>query len=250
MYLEGIKNGRKFMETARKAARKKPIIAIKAGRTKRGKAAVQSHTGSMAGSDQIIDAAFKQSGIIRANDFQEMFDMAKALAMQPPAKGSRTLIITNGGGAGAMATDACETSGLEVPELPKDTQNLLKKHFPPHCSTHNPIDLTGDTDDERYELALKYAATQDTIDGIIIIALFQTPLLTLNLSNIITDFAKQTDKPITCCIFGGKTAKILSENLNKNGIPTYPTPERAAKAMQTLYKYGKTQQKLQGTHPK
>jgi len=238
MYLEGIKSGRKFIEAARKAARNKPIIAIKAGRTKRGTAAVQSHTGSMAGSDQIVDAAIKQSRIIRANDFQEMFDIAKALAMQPPAKGNRMLIITNGGGAGAMTTDACEMNGLEVPEVPEETQASLKKLFPPHCSTHNPIDLTGDTDTERYDLALRHVATLDVFNGVIVIALFQTPFLTLNISNVITDFAKETDKPITCCVFGGKPAQVLSENLNRNGIPAYPTPERAVKAMWALYKHG------------
>ncbi|RLI41185.1 CoA-binding protein [Candidatus Bathyarchaeota archaeon] len=245
MYLEGIKNGRRFIETARKVARSKPIVAIKAGRTERGTAAVQSHTGSLAGSDQIIDAVFKQSGIIRANDFQDMFDMAKALAMQPPAKGNRILIITNGGGAGVMTTDACEMNGIEVPEVPEETQNFLKKHFPQHCSTHNPIDLTGDTDAERYELALRHAATLEIFNGgVIVIALFQTPLLTLEISNVITDFAKEIDKPIICCIWGGKPAQVLRENLNRNGVPAYPTPERAVKAMYALYKYSKIQQKI------
>jgi len=243
MYLEGVKSGRKFIEVARKVAEKKPIVAIKAGRTERGVAAVQSHTGSMAGSDRIVDAALKQSHVIRANDFQEMFDMAKALSMQPPAKGNRILIITNGGGAGAMAADACEINGLEVPEVPEETQNSLKKRFPPHCSTHNPIDLTGDTDTQRYDLALRHAATLDAFDGTIVIVLFQLPLLTLDISNVITDFARETDKPITCCVWGGKPAQVLSENLNRSGVPAYPTPERAVKAMWALYKYGATKQR-------
>ena len=238
MYIEQVKSGRRFLKIAREASMKKPIVAVKAGRTRRGVAAVRSHTGSLAGSDSVYNAAFKQAGIIRANNFQEMFDMAKALSMQPPAKGNRILIVTNGGGAGVMAVDECERTGLKVPELSESLQQKLREKFPEHCITHNPVDLTGDTDNERYDLAFRIAGMSDEVDGIVANVLFQVPLMTLEIVDVVSDFSKEYDKPIVCCVWGGRIAQALARELDKSGVPTYPTPERAVDAMWALVKYG------------
>jgi len=243
MYIETAKGGRKFIEEAYKTTRVKPIIAIKAGRTSRGVSAVLSHTGSMAGSDRIFNSAFKQAGVIRAVNFQEMFDMAKALSMQPPPKGNRILVITDGGGAGVMTVDACEMIGLEVPELPDDVKQELKKHFPPYASVHNPIDLTGSVTDEWYGIALEVAGGTDMIDGIIVNVLFQPPRLTLKMADVVADYAREADKPVVCCLWGGKIAESMANNLESQGVPTYPTPERAVKAMWALYTYGRIRER-------
>lgn len=239
MYIETAKGGRRFIEEAYKTTRVKPIIAVKSGRTSRGASAVLSHTGSLAGSDRVFDSAFKQAGVIRAQDFQEMFDMAKALSMQPPARGNRILIVTDGGGAGVMAVDACEMNGLHVPELPENVKQELRKHFPPHVSVHNPIDLTGDVTDEWYGIALEVAGRSDIIDGVIVNVLFQPPKLTLRLTDVIADYARETDKPVVCCVWGGKVSEFLARDMDSQGVPSYPTPERAVKAMWALYKYGR-----------
>ena len=243
MYIETAKGGRRFIEEAYKTTRVKPIIAIKAGRTSRGVSAVLSHTGSMAGSDRIFNSAFKQAGVIRAVNFQEMFDMAKALSMQPPPKGNRILVITDGGGAGVMTVDACEMIGLEVPELPDDVKQELKKHFPPYVSVHNPIDLTGSVTDEWYGIALEVAGGTDMIDGIIVNVLFQPPRLTLKMADVVADYAREADKPVVCCLWGGKIAESMANNLESQGVPTYPTPERAVKAMWALYTYGRIRER-------
>ncbi len=243
MYIETAKGGRKFIEEAYRTTRVKPIIAIKAGRTSRGVSAVLSHTGSMAGSDRIFNSAFKQAGVIRATNFQEMFDMAKALSSQPTPKGNRILVITDGGGAGVMTVDACEMSGLKVPELPDDVKHELKRHFPPYASVHNPIDLTGSVTDDWYGIALEVAGSIDLIDGIIVNVLFQPPRLTLKLADVVADYAREADKPVVCCLWGGRVAESMAKDLESQGVPTYPTPERAVKAMWALYTYGRIRER-------
>ncbi len=243
MYIETAKGGRRFIEEAYKTTRVKPIIAIKAGRTSRGVSAVLSHTGSMAGSDRIFDSAFRQAGVIRATNFQEMFDMAKALSMQPLPKGNKVLVITDGGGAGVMTVDACEMSGLKVPELPDDVKQELRKYLPSYASVHNPVDLTGSVTDEWYSLALEVAGSIDLIDGIIVNVLFQPPRLTLKMADVVADYARDADKPVICCLWGGKVAESMAIDLESQGVPTYPTPERAVKAMWALYTYARIRER-------
>ena len=240
-YIEGIDEGEghDFMRAAAKASATKPVILIKAGKTMRGAAAAKSHTGSLAGTYKIYEAAMKQSGIIEANDFEDMFDMAKALSSQPPLKNNRVLVLTNGGGCGVMAVDACEKSGLIVQELSPTIQEELKKVFPSHCITHNPIDVTGDTDIGRYKVALEKAFLEnDEIDGAVVNVLLQAPLLSTDIVDVLDDICSRSKKPIVlCCIGGEYTAKVVNQ-LEKRGIPTYPIPERAVKAMGALKSYG------------
>ena len=166
LYIEAVKDGRTFMNSIKKC--KKPVLVIKAGRSKAGARATASHTGSMAGSDEIYGAAIKQAGGIRCRDVVELFDMARALAGQPPAKGNRIGIVTNGGGVGILLTDACVANGLTVPKLSKKTYKKIDKILPDIVKPNNPIDLIGDAGFYRYEGATRTLLEDPNIDGIIV----------------------------------------------------------------------------------
>lgn len=238
MYIEGIDEGRSFVDSARKVSKEKPIIAVKSGKSEAGASAASSHTGSLAGSDKVYEAAFKQTGIIRADDFFHMFDLAKALEKQGPANGDNISIITDGGGAGVMATDACEEQGLNLAELSERTESKIREEFPPHAIVGNPTDVVGDTDKERYEIALRNMINDDNVDGIVIIILFQVPLLEDEVVDRVAEYANNTNKPVVACAMGGEHTKPHADKLEKLGVPTYPSPERAVRAMKGLVDYG------------
>jgi len=239
-YIEGVKDGRKFMETAKRVTKIKPIIALKSGRTEYGAKAASSHTGSLAGQDVIYDAVFKQTGIIRAEDFEHMFDLAKAFAKCKLPKGDRIGIITDGGGAGVMASDAVAKFGLKLAELSEETIKFLRERFPPHAVVGNPTDVVGDTDAERYRLALEAFTKDPNVDAILLIVLFQVPLLDEEeVINIITDYAKKSDKPIVVVSMGGYKTDKYARMLEERGIPVYPTPERGVRALAGLVRYAK-----------
>ena len=238
MYMEGVSDGKKFMEVAKKISVKKPIIIFKSGRTERGSEAAASHTGSLAGSYNIYQAAFKQSGVLEAQTIEDIFDFAKALEKQLPAKGKRIAIVTNGGGFGVITSDSVIESGMELVEFSKETAEILKGVLPAYGTVHNPLDLIGDADQERYKGALEILVKDKMVDGIIVISLFQTVSLQPTVIDVIAGVKAKTQKPIIVCATGGQFTKRCLEDLEKKGIPTYITPERAVKAMSALVKYG------------
>jgi len=229
MYLEGVKDGRKFLRVAK--ACKKPIIVLKAGKSARGVAAVASHTGSLAGEAAVYSGAFRQAGIIEAADFEQLFDYAKALAMQPRATGQKILIVTDGGGYGVLATDEAEKVGLNLARPSSAAVAALRKALPPHAILHNPVDVTGDTNAERYKLVLNRLLPE--YDGAIVITLFQVPLLEPKVVDVIAA-AQKFRKPLVACATGGPYTKKLACALESKGVPVYPTPERAVRAMGVL----------------
>ncbi len=237
-YLESIENGNTFIRVAKKVTKQKPIILMKAGRTKGGASAAASHTGALAGSDEVIDAVLRQLGILRVENSEQMLDLANALAFQPHAKGDRILIVTNGGGAGVMSVDKLEQLGLEVPILSEDLQNQMMQHYPPYCVARNPVDLTGDTDAERYRIALELGLKSDEVDAALVILLFQTPSLEIEAVEVVQN-AQRFKKPIVVACVGGELAAVFSRKLEKFDIPVYSIPERAAFAMWGLVQYGK-----------
>ncbi len=239
-YIEGVKDGRKFMEAAKRITKVKPVIALKSGRSEYGARAASSHTGSLAGQDVIYDAVFKQTGIIRAEDFEHMFDLAKAFAQLKDKlpRGDRIGIITDGGGAGVMASDAVAKFGLKMAELSEETINFLRERFPPHAVVGNPTDVVGDTDAERYRLALEAFTKDPNVDAILVIVLFQVPLLEEEkVIDIIADYQKRSDKPIVAVAMGGEKTERYAKMLEERGVPVYPTPERGVRALQGLVKY-------------
>ena len=240
-YIEGVDPGEgpEFMKAIKNASKKKPVLVVKAGKTKRGTAAVASHTGSLAGSYTIYKYAIKQSGGIEVPNFEEMFDAVKAFLTQPLPKGNKVLIVTNGGGCGVMTVDAAESLGLVVPEVPEELQRKLREtgHFPPHTILHNPIDVTGDTDALRYKLALDVVLPTDVVDAAIVDLLFQTPNLGLEVVDYIAECAQRYNKPILVAYVGGEFALKGIKRLEEKGVPCYPSPERAVKALYYLVKY-------------
>ncbi len=239
-YIEGVNEGRKFIEAAKRITAVKPVIALKSGRTEYGAKAASSHTGSLAGADRIYDAVFKQTGIIRAEDFEHMFDIAKAFAKCELPKGDRIGIITDGGGAGVMASDAVAKFGLKMAELSEETIKYLKENFPPHAVAGNPTDVVGDTDAQRYKVAIEAFINDPNVDAIVIITLFQVPLLDeMELIDILADYAKKSNKPIVAVAMGGKKTEHYAKILEDKGVPVYPTPERGVRAMAGLVQYAK-----------
>lgn len=246
LYLESVTDGGKFMEVAHRTTPNKPIVVLKAGRTVEGTGAVLSHTGSLAGSDHVYDAAFKQSGIIRAYDPQDLFDIARALALQPMPKGDRIAVITNGGGFGVIAVDSLVEYGLRIAEFSDSTLETLKRKLPLIVSKKNPLDLIGDADSERYRIALEAVMLEENVDGILVIMLFQTPELQPDVVGVISAASNLREKPILVCATGGDFAMVHTHMLERAGIPVFPTPNRAARAMATLVSYMRTRQKLTG----
>ena len=242
LYIEGIHNGRAFMDSIKKC--KKPVLIVKSGQSAAGARATASHTGSMAGSDQIYGAAIKQAGGIRCRDIVELFDMARALAGQPPAQGNRIGIITNGGGLGIMLTDACETNGLTIPKLSPNTYKKMEKILPPVIKPNNPVDLVADAGFFRYWSATRILLEDPNIDGIIVASVHAGYARPQEYTGAILKMVHQQKlhheykKPILGCWVGGKEFEDLVLDLKAVGVPIYPSSWRCARAMLSLYQNG------------
>ncbi|MEM4477360.1 MAG: CoA-binding protein [Candidatus Korarchaeum sp.] len=244
IYAESIDRGREFLELAREVTKEKPIVVLKAGRTSAGAKAASSHTAAIAGSDAIYDAAFKQAGVIRVWDMEELFDVAKALAMQPPAEGESVAILTDGGGVGVMAADEVEASGLKLAEFSPLTMEKLRELqksdvIPPIASLSNPIDLTGSATDDSFIGALELILQDPNVFGVIVLALHHVPGVTSELPRRIADVSRGYRKPVVAMDVGSSRYAVEFRKLFEiEGIPAYPEPERAVKAMRALVQYG------------
>ncbi|MEM1561745.1 MAG: acetate--CoA ligase family protein [Candidatus Bathyarchaeia archaeon] len=237
LYIEGVKEGARFIEVAKRVSRKKPIIAVKAGTTSAGMKAVSSHTGSLAGSEAAFSAAFKKAGIIRANTVEELFNLVLAFGSQPLPKDRRVLIVTNGGGPGILATDACEKLGLELPLLEHEILEELRRDIPPHASLNNPIDILGDADEKRYRLAIEAGLKSNNVDGIIVILTPQAVTPSEKVAEILADIGKSSNKPILASFMGFEESSAVIKTLKRCGIPNYAFPEQAAHVLRAMYEY-------------
>lgn len=240
MYLEGIKEGRKFAKIAREVTKEKPVIVLKTGVTDSGAKAALSHTGSLSGTDEIFNAVVKQTGMIRVYDWEEMFDIARALAYQPAARDNRVAVITNGGGAGVMIADELEKHGMALARFSEETTSKLKEKFPPHVTLSNPMDLGGDADNERFREAIGAVIDDDSVDSLILTCIPHTPAIDLeSFVDMVVDTKGKNNKPMIVCLPGGRVSLEVRELFEENGIPTYPTPARAALALSALVRYGR-----------
>jgi acyl-CoA synthetase (NDP forming) len=243
-YAESIENGREFMNVAKKVTCTKPIIALKVGRSEAGARAAASHTGSIAGSDQIYSSAFKQVGILRAHDLEEFFDMGKALAFQYPVAGSNVAIITDAGGPGIMAVDECINKGLNVKRFSDETISKFEKlkqegKIPRFATNYNPVDLTGSVTSEMFEEAIKILFEDPEIDGIIVLGLHHLPALQEDFVDRVAVLQKKYKKSVVACDIGEtEMALHIRSRFDKFGIPAYFSPEDAARGMAALIKYG------------
>ena len=242
LYIEAVKDGRGFMNSIKKC--KKPVLVVKAGRSKAGARATASHTGSMAGSDEIYEAAIKQAGGIRCRDIVELFDMARALAGQPPAQGNRIGIVTNGGGLGILLTDACEANGLVVPKLSSKTYKKIDKILPDIIKPNNPVDIIGDAGFHRYEAATRALLEDPNIDGIIVASVHGGYARPQEFTGAILKMVRERKlheeykKPILATWVGGKEFEDLVWDLKSAGVPIYPSSWRIARSMMALYLEG------------
>ncbi len=242
LYIEAIKDGRAFMNSIK--ACDKPVLVVKAGRSAAGARATASHTGSMAGSDKIYGAAIRQAGGIRCRDLVELFDMARALAGQPPAQGNRIGIITNGGGLGILLTDACEANGLTIPKLSQKTYNKIDKILPDLIRPNNPVDLVGDAGFYRYEASTRALLEDPNIDGVIVASVHGGYARPREFTGAILKMIRERKlheefkKPILGTWIGGKEFEDLVLDLKAAGVPIYPSSWRTARAMTALYLEG------------
>ncbi len=238
LYIEGFKQGRRVIEAAKKAT--KPIIGLKSGISAHGAAAAASHTGSLAGAAKVYQAAFKQAGIIWANDLNNLFDRTLALSMQPPMKGDNLLIITNGGGVGVLATDAAEKYGIPLKFAPDDVQVELKKHMPEFGSAKNPVDLTGMAGTEWYYDSVKYAIQHPWVDGVVVLYCETAMTNPIEIAEGIQKAVKEsgvTDKPVTVSYVGGENSEKAMKWLVENGIPAYNAPDLAVNTIAALREF-------------
>jgi acetyltransferase len=237
IYMETIGDARAFLSAAREVALSKPIIVIKPGRTEGAAKAAASHTGSLTGSDEVLDAAFWRCGVLRVNTIAEIFYMAEVLAKQPRPKGPRLTIVTNAGGPGVLAVDALLTSGGELAELSKETMDGLNQILPAAWSHNNPIDVLGDAGADRYAKALEIAAKDPRTDGLLVILTPQAMTDATQTAEALKPYAKAFGKPVIASWMGGSDVAAGEEILNRSDIPTFPYPDTAARMFAYMWRH-------------
>lgn len=237
IYMESIGDARSFMSAAREVARSKPIIVIKAGRTDEAAAAAASHTGTLTGSDEVLAAAFRRSGVLRVDNISDIFYISEVLAKQPRAKGNRLTIVTNAGGPGVLATDALITGGGELAQISPETMDQLNAFLPAAWSHNNPIDILGDAEPERYAKALEIAAQDPNSDGLLVILTPQAMTDPTITAEQLKPYARVSDKPVLASWMGGADVAAGEAILNKANIPTFAYPDTAVRLFNYLWRY-------------
>jgi acetyltransferase len=237
IYMETIGNARAFLSAAREVAMTKPIIVIKPGRTEGAAKAAASHTGSLTGSDEVLEVAFRRSGVLRVNSIAELFYMAEVLGKQPRPQGPRLTILTNAGGPGVLATDALITGGGELAKVSPETMEEFNKLLPAAWSHNNPVDILGDASPERYGKALEIAAKDPNTDGILVILTPQAMTDPTKTAEELAPYAHSLGKPIIATWMGGNEVAPGEAILNKLNIPTFPYPDTAARVFDYMAHY-------------
>ncbi|MCL5102314.1 MAG: acetate--CoA ligase family protein [Candidatus Marsarchaeota archaeon] len=236
-YIEGVKRGKEFIEVAREVTKLKPVIIIKGGITPAGSSAAHSHTASLAGSYQAYEAVFEQFGFIQAKSLDEMLYYAKIFEAQPLTTKKRVAVITNGGGVGVLAADSLYLNGLEMATLSKESEKILRKAMPPIVNMSMPMDMAGDADDKRFGTAIDVFSKDPNVDALMIISLFQTPGADSRVASTIIKYGTESEKPIVVVSPGGNYAEVHNNMMESSGVPVYPSPEDASKALAALIKY-------------
>ncbi|RLC56159.1 MAG: acetyl CoA synthetase subunit alpha [Candidatus Cloacimonadota bacterium] len=239
IYMESLIDARSFMSAARAFARNKPIIVLKAGKSTEGAQAAMSHTGSLAGNDFVFDAAFRRAGVIRVDTIEELFNIAKSLAMQPKPVNNRLAIVTNAGGPGVIATDTLIAKGGKLTKLSDETISELNKHLSTHWSKGNPIDVLGDAGPEQYAKAVELCAKDRNVDGILVILTPQSMTDSTEIAMQIAAISKNCKKTVLASWMGADDIAEGQKVLEANNIPVYQTPENAVKCFMLMYDYSR-----------
>jgi acetyltransferase len=237
IYMESVGDARSFLSAAREVALTKPIIVIKAGRTEAAAKAAASHTGSLAGSDEVLHAAFRRVGVLRVETIGEVFDMAEVLGKQPRPQGPRLAIVTNAGGPGVLATDMLVTSGAQLAALSPETFAALDPILPGPWSHNNPVDILGDAGPDRYAQAVEIVAKDRGNDGVLVILTPQAMTDPTGTAEALARFARLDGKPMLASWMGGQSVAEGEDILNRAGVPTFRHPDRAARAFCYMWRY-------------
>jgi len=237
VYMETIGDARAFLSAAREVSLTKPIIVLKVGRTSAAAKAAASHTGSLTGSDEVLDAAFRRVGVLRVNAIADLFNMAQVLGKQPRPRGPRLAIVTNAGGPAALSTDALIIDGGQIAQLSQGTYEAFDQLLPPFWSHNNPVDILGDADPGRYALAVETAIKDPENDGVLVILTPQAMTKSIETAERLVGLPQPEDKPILASGMGGNQVSEGAEILSRGNIPTYPYPDTAARAFAAMWRY-------------
>ncbi|ABF42007.1 CoA-binding protein [Candidatus Koribacter versatilis Ellin345] len=237
IYMESIGNARSFLSAAREVSLTKPIIVIKAGRTAAAAKAAASHTGSLTGSDEVLDAAFRRVGVLRVNTIADVFYMTDVLAKQPRPQGNRLCIVTNAGGPGVLATDALIQGGGALAELSEETMKAFDELLPPHWSHNNPVDILGDAEPERYAKSLQIAAKDPSIDGMLVVMTPQGMTNPTQIAEQLKPYGQSLGKPVLASWMGGVEVAAGEKILDQAKIPTFAYPDSACRAFNYMWQY-------------
>ncbi|MFO7594622.1 MAG: bifunctional acetate--CoA ligase family protein/GNAT family N-acetyltransferase [Pseudomonadota bacterium] len=244
LYIEGIRNARRFMSGLRVAARMKPVVVIKAGRHSSGSKAAMTHTGALIGDDDVFDAALQRAGVVRADSISQLFAAAQLLSASHRVSGNRLAIITNGGGPGVMATDRAADLTLALSELSDKTMDTLKKHLPAHWSHGNPIDILGDANAERYAMAVEACLGDPAVDGVLVMLTPQAMTDPTACAEAVIKAHAKHDKLTLACWMGDGHVRKANALFAKHHIPAFSNPESSVEAFAFLAKYYRNQQLL------
>ncbi len=247
IYMESIGDAHSFLSAAREVAMSKPILVIKAGRTAAAAKAAASHTGSLTGSDEVLDAAFARAGVLRVTSIGDLFYIAETLAKQPRPKGPRLTILTNAGGPGVLATDALIAAGGELTEISPETIATYNSFLPDAWSHNNPVDILGDAESERYAKALEIASKDVNTDGMLVILTPQGMTDATEVAEHLVPYAHSTGKPVIASWMGGDVVAEGEKILTRAGIPVFPFPDAAAQAFEFTWRYARNLRDLYET---
>jgi acetyltransferase len=234
-YIEGVADGRSFMKTAEEAARRKPVVALKAGQGASGAKAVASHTGALAGSAEAYEAAFQHSGVLCASTMEELFDWARALAWQPLPQGKGVAVLTNAGGPAILAVDAIEAVGLELASLTEETRAYLRPRLLGPASVANPVDMLAGSGPGTYAVALDALLSDPTVDSVLVIAVPNDWFLPASLAEVISEVAAVHHKPVLASIMGLASVDQALAILHRRRVPNFAFPERAPSALAAMF---------------
>ncbi|MGA3109639.1 MAG: CoA-binding protein, partial [Candidatus Bathyarchaeia archaeon] len=247
IYMEGVGNAKKFMSSARGFARTKPIIVIKAGRNAAGAKAASSHTGALAGDFAVYEAAFKRAGVVMVDEIGDLFNCATVLDSRFLPAGPNLAIVTNAGGPAVLAADSIVTHGGQLAELSEESMKVMNGALPPYWSRGNPLDILGDADVSRYELAVKTCIADPNVDGLLVIYTPQGTTQPTQLAEAVTKIAADRRKPMLTVWMGESSVRESREIFHRNDIPTYATPEEAIKTYTYMYQYRRNLDQLYQT---
>lgn len=248
MYLEGIKDGKKFRELAEKISRSKPVVILKAGKTEKSQKAISSHTGALAGSEEITKALFKKTGIIEASNFSEFLNLVKLISLSNASSDKKFAVITNAGGPGVLTTDNFSGKKIEIAEISEKTKEKLREFLPRESSVENPIDLLGDAQEDRYEKTLE-TIDEENLGGIICVLTPQENTPEEKIAKKIIEFKNKTQKIIVAIFLGGEKIKESVIILKKSGIPTFFFPEEAINSLDRYHQWEERKNKIEIKRP-